>query len=75
VIGLINYPGSEMAAYRAYLPRLANLGVDALLPGHLLPTLRQGQAHIDLALRGVQGNFVPLSIGQLEAIFRSPDDY
>jgi glyoxylase-like metal-dependent hydrolase (beta-lactamase superfamily II) len=75
VIGLINHPGSEMAAYRAYLPRLANLGVDALLPGHLLPTLRRGQAHIDLALRGVQGNFVPMCIGQLEAIFRSPDDY
>jgi glyoxylase-like metal-dependent hydrolase (beta-lactamase superfamily II) len=75
LIGLINYAGSELAPYREYLPRLANLGVDALLPGHLLFTLRRGQAHIDLALARMQKGFVPLSIGQLEVIFRSPDDY
>lgn len=75
LIGLINHEGSEMGPYRKYLPRLANLRVDALLPGHLLFTLRDGQRHIDLALQQMQKGFVPLSIGQLEAIFRPPDDY
>ncbi len=75
LIGLINHAGSELAPYRAYLPRLANLGVDALLPGHLLFTLRNGQAHIDRALAKLQQGFVPLSIGQLDVIFSSPDDY
>jgi glyoxylase-like metal-dependent hydrolase (beta-lactamase superfamily II) len=75
LIGLINFAGSEMAPYREYLPRLANLGVDALLPGHLLFTLRNGQAHIDKALEKMKQGFVPLSIGQLDVIFRSPDDY
>jgi hypothetical protein len=45
------------------------------LPGHLLFTLRNGQQHIDLALTQLKRGFVPLSIGQLEAIFRSPSDY
>lgn len=75
VIGLINYPGSELAPYREYLPRLANLEIDALLPGHLLPVLRNGQRHIDRALAKLQKGFVPLSIGQLDAIFTPPDDY
>lgn len=75
VIGLINYAGSEMAPYREYLPRLAGLNIDALLPGHLLFTLRNGQSHIDLALEQMKRGFVPLSIGQLDAIFRSPADY
>lgn len=75
LIGLINFEGSELAPYRQFLPRLANLNVDALLPGHLLFTLRNGQSHIDLALKQMQRGFVPLSIGQLEQIFRSPDDY
>ena len=75
IVGLINYPGSELAPYRTYLPRLAGLGIDALLPGHLLFTLRNGQAHIDLALARMAKSFVPLSIGQLDVIFRPPDDY
>jgi glyoxylase-like metal-dependent hydrolase (beta-lactamase superfamily II) len=75
VIGLINFEGSEMAPYRHFLPRLADLHIDALLPGHLLFALRNGQAHIDLALAQMKRGFVPLSIGQLDAIYRSPDDY
>lgn len=75
LIGLINFAGSEMAPYREFLPRLANLEIDALLPGHLLFTLRNGQAHIDLALEKLKQGFVPLSIGQLDVLFRSPDDY
>lgn len=75
LIGLINHAGSELASYREYLPRLANLNVNALLPGHLLFTLRNGQQHIDLALAQMQRGFVPLSIGQLDVIFRPPADY
>lgn len=75
LIGLINHAGSEMAPYREFLPRLANLRVDALLPGHLLFVLRNGQQHIDLALAQMKRGFVPLSIGQLDVIFRPPADY
>ena len=75
LIGLINYDGSEMAGYRQNLSRLADLHIDALLPGHLLFTLRDGQRHIDLALERVQGMFVPPSIGQLGLTFRAPADY
>jgi glyoxylase-like metal-dependent hydrolase (beta-lactamase superfamily II) len=75
LIGLINFEGSEMAPYREYLPRLSGLNVDALLPGHLLFTLRNGQSHIDIALEQMKRGFVPMSIGQLDAIFRSPSDY
>lgn len=75
LIGMINHWGSEMAPYREFLPRLANLNIDALLPGHLLFTLQKGQQHIDLALERIKRGFVPLSIGQLDVIFRPPADY
>ncbi|MEX1019029.1 MAG: MBL fold metallo-hydrolase [Litorilinea sp.] len=75
VIGLINAEGSELGPYREYLPRLADLGVDALLPGHLLFALHNGQHHIDLALAAMQQGFVPPSIGQSGITFRPPADY
>jgi glyoxylase-like metal-dependent hydrolase (beta-lactamase superfamily II) len=75
VIGLINYAGSELGPYREYLPRLANRQIDALLPGHLLFALNNGQRHIDLALKALQAGFVPPSIGQSGITFRPPDDY
>jgi glyoxylase-like metal-dependent hydrolase (beta-lactamase superfamily II) len=34
VIGLINYPGSDLQQYRDHIDRLQGLAVDALLPGH-----------------------------------------
>lgn len=63
-IGLINYPGSDLALYRQNLRRLGGLAVDALLPGHLLFALGDGQRHIDLAIRRLAGGFVPYCIGQ-----------
>lgn len=75
VIGLINAPGSELGLYREYLPRLKNLAVDALLPGHLLFVLRNGQHHIDLAIDALQHGFVPPAIGQSGITFRPPADY
>jgi glyoxylase-like metal-dependent hydrolase (beta-lactamase superfamily II) len=65
IIGLINYPGSDLTQYRDNIGRLAGLGIDALLPGHLLFTLGNGQRHIDLAIKHLTtGGFVPYSIGQ-----------
>lgn len=69
LLGLINAPGSTMEGYRADLPRLAGLGVEALLPGHGLFTLRGGQRHIDCALDQLGRNFVPRMIGQGDLIF------
>jgi hydroxyacylglutathione hydrolase len=69
IIGLINYPGSDLAAYRANLGRLAGLGIDALLPGHLLFTLGDGQRHIDAAIQHLNEGFVPYSIGQSAVSF------
>ena len=70
IIGLINYPGSDLARYREHIGRLANLGIDALLPGHLLFTLGGGQRHIDLAIRRLTTEgFVPYSIGQTAVSF------
>jgi hydroxyacylglutathione hydrolase len=75
ILGLINHEGSSLVAYRQHLPRLAQLSVDALLPGHLLFALRQGQHHIQLALERLQGPFIPPSIGQLGLDFLPPQDY
>lgn len=75
LIGLINYPGSTMEGYRANLSKLAGLGVDGLYPGHLLPSVRGGQRHIDVALARVQGGFIPPSIGQSEITLIAPADY
>lgn len=70
IIGLINYRGSDLTQYRQNIGRLANLGIDALLPGHLLFTLGNGQRHIDLAIKHLTtGGFVPYSIGQSAVSF------
>ncbi len=69
VIGLINYTGSDLANYRANIGRLGGLGIDALLPGHLVFSLGDGQRHIDVAIRRLQEGFVPYSIGQSAVSF------
>jgi len=58
-IGLLNYWGSNLADYRNYINRLANLSVDALLPGHKLFTLRNGQQHIDRSISALKKLSVP----------------
>lgn len=58
-IGLLNYWGSNLADYRSYINRLANLSVDVLLPGHKLFTLRDGQQHIDRAISALKKLSVP----------------
>jgi hydroxyacylglutathione hydrolase len=66
LIGLINAPGAEMSAYRRFLPRLADLSVDMLLPGHGLFVMHEGQAHIDRALSAIQRSMLPPTIGMLQ---------
>ena len=48
--------------YRASLAKLAGAGIDALLPGHGLVTLREGQRHVDTANRLFSRGFVPKSV-------------
>lgn len=58
-IGLGNWAGSSMAAYRDHIDKLAGLGVEALFPGHFLWTLAGGQEHLDTAIENVAGPYVP----------------
>lgn len=60
-IGLINCSGSNLADYRKYVTRLANLSVDVLLPGHKMFTLRGGQEHINKAIKALRELSVPKS--------------
>ncbi len=58
-IGIGNWPGSTLAGYRESIGKLSNLGVDALLPGHMLWTLVGGQEHLDTAIANVASAWVP----------------
>ncbi|MCS7222154.1 MAG: MBL fold metallo-hydrolase [Anaerolineae bacterium] len=64
VISLGNWPGCDLQAYQKGLRKLADLKVDALLPGHLLWTLSGGQAHIDKAIQAFAGLWPPPAIHQ-----------
>lgn len=68
VLGLINVDGSDLAGYRADLPKLAPLGIEALLPAHGMFTLRFGQRHIDTALKQLSKGFTPRMVGQGDII-------
>lgn len=59
VIGLLNCPGNDLADYRESIGKLAELGIDALLPGHSLFTLLRGQEHIDRAIESLKRCIVP----------------
>ena len=58
-IGLGNWPGSSLGAYRQHITKLSNLSVDALLPGHYMWTLEQGQEHLDTAVENLKLAWVP----------------
>ena len=58
-ISLLNCPGSSLEDYGKYISRLADLRVEALLPGHYGFTLGMGQQHIDIAIGGLQGLWPP----------------
>jgi glyoxylase-like metal-dependent hydrolase (beta-lactamase superfamily II) len=56
-LGLINLDGCSLDDYRRDMPKLADLGIDMLLPGHGVFVLRRGQKHIERAIAKL-GDFV-----------------
>lgn len=58
-IGLLNAPGSGLEGFRKDMHKLADLSVDALLPGHRLFVLKNGQLHINNAIENLSKVFVP----------------
>ncbi len=69
VLGVINAWDSSLQGYVEDLPMLRNSGVEMLLPGHGMFTLKAGQRHIDAALQSLQSGFLPAQIGQGVVIF------
>jgi len=59
LISLLNAPGSSVQDYCQSIKKLANLGVDALLPGHFGFCLGGGQAHIDHAVEAFEDLPIP----------------
>lgn len=49
VLGVLNCEGSSLHDYRIYLPKLKNLGIQLLFPGHRHFVCKNGQKHIDMA--------------------------
>ena len=56
---LLNCPGSSLEDYRAHIGRLADLGVDALMPGHGMFSLTHGQEHIAKCLANFRSLLPP----------------
>src|SRR5262249_16954993 len=73
ILGLLTPSASPLELYRERFARLDGLAIDLLLPGHMLFFVRDGQRHIDLAVRALAGGFVPYSVGQLGIDFRPPE--
>jgi len=61
-ISLLNCPGTSLDAYRQSVRKLAGRGVDVLLPGHRLFTLKNGQRVIDVVIKGFEGLAIPKSV-------------
>jgi len=49
-----NCLGCDMADMRRSMPKLANLGVQELYPGHYCFLLSEGQSHVDAAIEGLR---------------------
>lgn len=61
-ISLLNTWDCDLRDYIRSLTRLRDAGVDALLPGHHSLSLRDGQRHLDAAIRRLDAGFIPPSI-------------
>lgn len=61
VISLLNTPDSSLAGYRDDIGNLQDRGIDALLPGHELPRLEDGQESVDQAADALAGMYSPPS--------------
>ena len=58
-LGISNAPGASLEDYRRDMPKLADLRIDMLLPGHSVFILNNGQKHIDRALRKLADFVLP----------------
>ena len=65
VMGLLNYPMSNIEGYHKDMPKLQGLNIDALFPSHGLFCLKNGQEHINKVIKNLDSIFVPYNIGQL----------
>ena len=50
----LNCPGTTMEGFRNSMPKLANLGIEALMPGHGPFVLNTGQEHVDKAIEALK---------------------
>ncbi len=62
-IGLQNLPDCDIAAYSRSIELLAELEFDALLPGHLTISLKNGKRHVDTAARAFRSLSIPPNVG------------
>lgn len=60
-ISLLNVPGSSLSDYRADINALTDRDIDALLTGHGLPRLEDGQESVEAAAEALAGMFTPPS--------------
>ena len=58
-VGFGNWPGCNLDNYRNNIGKLKGLGVEQLFPGHFMWTLRDGQSHLDTAIRNFRGAWLP----------------
>lgn len=56
---LQNIYDCDLQAHAASIMKVADLGVDVFLPGHVSFALKDGQRHIDAAVRHFKGGLVP----------------
>ena len=56
---LQNIPDCNLQSYTSSLERLAELPFEALLPGHLTISLRNGKRHAEAAVKTIQGLGIP----------------
>ena len=69
VLGVTNFDGSGMDGYRRDMPKLGELSIDGLFPGHGLFTLTGGQRHLEAAIAQSKSHFMPRQVGQWDSIF------
>lgn len=60
-ISLLNTPDSSLADYRGDIGNLQGRGIEALLPGHELPRLKDGQKSVEKASDALAGMYSPPS--------------
>ncbi len=51
---ILNFEGCTMEGYRNSMPKLANLDIDALMPGHGLFVLNDAQEHVNMAIEALK---------------------